>query len=333
MSEKQVYSLSISARAVLNLHSLNNEGGEGNQIQTRMVDIVTYDENRQPRLANVNAISGDMFKHIQAEHLHRIATEKGLPLCKACQRFDANRMSADPDFRDWVKAEKPTQVQVVDRLLACAIDNLEGNLITEGNLSAPRKSVVEFGWVVCLPDKDAGASDEYFHVKYAPDRREKPTDKDEREGNLGQAIFHRPTNSGVYAIVTNLELSRIGYNDISHTYVDGVDRQAQYAALLESILYTFIEMNGAMRNTQMPHLVALDGVVAVSYGIAPAPTVSPLNKDFKQVIEGTRDAINRLHNKDVVQVLPFDNLTEFSDILSTLILESEPYTMQSVGAV
>lgn len=325
-----VYSLSISARAVLNLHSLNNEGGEGNQIQTRMVDIVTYDEDKNPRLANVNAISGDMFKHIQAEHLHRIAVENGLPLCQACQKFDANRMSADPDFRTWIKDEKRTQVQVVDRLIGCTIDNLEGNLITEGSLSAPRKSVVEFGWVVGLPE--AVASDEYFHVKYVPDRREKPTDKDEREGNLGQAIFHRPTNSGVYAIVGNLEVSRIGYNDISQTYVDGVDRLAQYKALLESILYTFVEMNGAMRNTQMPHLVALDGVVAVSYGIAPAPTVSPLNSDFQQEIEGTKEAINRLHDKAVVQVLPFENLTEFSDILSNLIIDTEPYTMKSAAA-
>ena len=326
---KNVYSLSISARAVLNLHSLNNEGGEGNQIQTRMVDIVTYDEDKNPRLANVNAISGDMFKHIQAEHLHRIAIEKGLPLCKACQRFDANRMSADPDFRAWIKAEKPTQVQVVDRLIGCTIDNLEGNLITEGGLSAPRKSIVEFGWVVGLPE--AVTSDEYFHVKFAPDRREKPTDKDEREGNLGQTIFHRPTNSGVYAIVSNFEVSRIGYNDISQTYVGDIDRQTQYNALLESILYTFVEMNGAMRSTQMPHLVALDGVVSVSYGVAPAPTVSPLNNDFQKEIEGTQKAINRLHGDDVVQVLSFDNVSEFSDILSNLIIDTAPYTMQSAA--
>ncbi len=329
MSEKQVYSLSISARAILNLHSLNNEGGEGNQIQTRMVDIVTYDEDKNPRLANVNAISGDMFKHIQAEHLYRIAIEKGLPLCAACQRFDANRMSADPDFRAWIKAEKRTQVQVVDRLIGCTIDNLEGNLITEGNLSAPRKSVVEFGWVVGIPE--AVTSDEYFHVKYVPDRREKPTDKDEREGNLGQAIFHRPTSSGVYAIVSNFETSRIGYNDVSQTYVDGVDRQAQYQALLESILYTFVEMNGAMRNTQMPHLVAFHGVVAISYGVAPAPTVSPLNNEFQKEIEGTRDAINRLHNDDVIQTRSFADIKEFADILSELAAETGPYTMKSTA--
>src|SRR5690606_14645168 len=135
------------------------------------------------------------------------------PLCAACRRFDANRMSADPEFREWIKG-KPTQVQVIDRLVSyCAIDDLEGNLITEGALSAPRKSVVEFGWVVGVPG--AVTSEDYFHVKYAPDRREKPSDKDEREGNLGQAIFHRPANSGVYAIVSNFETARIGYNDIS----------------------------------------------------------------------------------------------------------------------
>lgn len=326
MSLKQVYSISVSARATLNMHSLNNEGGEGNQIQTRMVDIVYYDENKRPQLANVNAISGDMFKHIQAEHLHRIATEKGLPLCEACQRFDANRMSADPSFREWIKAEKPTQVQVVDRLLACTVDNLEGNLITEGALSAPRKSVVEFGWIIGLPE--AVTTGEYFHVKYAPDRREKPTDKDEREGNLGQAIFHRPASSGVYAIVGNLEVARICYNDISQTYLDGTDRQAQYAALVESLLYTFVEMNGAMRNTQLPHLVALDGVVAVSYGVAPAPTVSPLNPNFMAEIEGTRDAINALHGQEVIEVTRFENVNGLARILGELATETAPYAMQ-----
>ena len=56
----QMYSLSVCARATLDLHSLNNEGSEGTQIQTRMVDIVAADG----ELYNVNAISGDMFKHI-----------------------------------------------------------------------------------------------------------------------------------------------------------------------------------------------------------------------------------------------------------------------------
>jgi CRISPR-associated protein Cst2 len=321
-----VYSLSISARVVLNLHSLNNEGGEGNQIQTRMVDIVYYDQNGQPRQANVNAISGDMFKHIQAEHLQRIASEKGLTLCSACQRFDANRMSADPEFREWVKS-KPTQVQVLERLIHnCTVDDLEGNLITEGGLSVPRKSVAEFGWVVGVPE--AVTTDNYFHVKYVPDRREKPTDKDEREGNLGQSIFDRPASSGIYAIVSHFEIARIGYNDISQSYVDNVDRQARYAALLESILYTFIEMNGAMRNTQLPHLVALHGVVAVSHSVAPAPTVSPLNPAFVEEIRSTCEVLNNLHGEEAIHVHPFDSLAGLSTIMSELIRSTMPYEMR-----
>jgi len=326
---QQVYSLSISARAILNMHSLNNEGGEGNQIQTRMVDIVYYDKQGQPRQANVNAISGDTFKHIQAEHLHRIAVEKGLKLCAACQRFDANRMSADPDFREWLKS-KPTQVQILDRLVShCTIDDLEGNLVTEGGSSVPRKSVVEFGWVVGVPE--AVTTDNYFHVKYVPDRREKPTDKDGREGNLGQSIFHRPASSGVYAIVSNFEISRIGYNDISQQYVGGLDRQARYSALLESILYSFIQMNGAMRNTQLPHLVALHGVVTISYGIAPAPTVSPINPSFADEIKGTCDVLNAIHGSEIIKVEEFADIKAFAAIMQDLIQKTNPYTVK-VGA-
>src|ERR1700738_3023926 len=95
-----IISLSLAARMTLNMHSLNNEGGEGNQIQTRMVDVVGEDG----RLHNVNAISGDMFKHIQAGHLYRLAQGSAAPLCAACARFDANRISGDPDFMRRIEA-------------------------------------------------------------------------------------------------------------------------------------------------------------------------------------------------------------------------------------
>ncbi|MEJ5347049.1 MAG: DevR family CRISPR-associated autoregulator, partial [Chloroflexus sp.] len=123
-----LYSLSISARAILDMHSLNNEGGEGNQIQTRMVNIV--DQNGQ--LQNVNAISGDMFKHIQAEHLFHIARENpALPLCAGCREFNANRINADSDFITNTKGL--SDAETLDAMLqTCAMDDIEGILITEG---------------------------------------------------------------------------------------------------------------------------------------------------------------------------------------------------------
>jgi CRISPR-associated protein Cst2 len=319
----QLYSLSICGAATMNLHSLNNEGGEGNQTQTRMVDIVGGDG----RLYNVNAISGDMFKHIQAEHLHRISHGR-LNLCEACRKFDANRISADSAFREFLKGTpKPTQVEAIKRLIqTCAIDDMEGNLLTEGGFSAPRKSVVEFGWVVGIPD--VTRTEQYFHVKYVPDRREKPTDKDEREGNLGQAIFHRPASSGKYAAIVHAELARIGYNDIAQEYVLGnEERLARYKALLESLIYTFVEPNGAMRNTQMPHLVNFEGVVSYSVKVVPAPTVSPLNDNYRDDIESVKEALNKLH-AEAVTVERFESLAGFTQIMQQLIEGSEPYQLK-----
>ena len=256
------------------MHSLNNEGGEGNQIQTRMVNIV--DGNGD--LKNVNAISGDMIKHILAEHLHRIAAANGLPLCAGCRTFNANRISADESFMDDI-ADKSDAESLTQMLQTCAMDDMLGNLITAGSKSLPRKSVVEFGWVVGLPKSTR--SDSYFHVKYANERGDSKREADSEEGtrkaNLGQAIFHRPANSGIYALVATIEAARIGFNDITHKYViTEEDRRARFKALLEALLYTLVEPAGAMRGTQAPHIVDVAGMLTVSNDVIPAPTLSPI---------------------------------------------------------
>jgi CRISPR-associated protein Cst2 len=322
MSEQNVYSLSVSARATLDLHSLNNEGGEGNQIQTRMVDIVAGDG----KLYNVNAISGDMFKHIQAEHLYHVARNgEGLALCAACQVFDANRISADDEFMAQI-ADR-SDAEAIDLMLkACTLDDIEGNLLTGEGRSTPRKSVVEFGWVVGVPE--VTTTDSYFHVKYARERGiEADVDEEARQANLEQRIFHRPASSGVYAVVSHYEIARIGYNDIARHYaLDDEARAARYRALLESVLYTFVQPKGAMRAAQMPHIVAFQGVLSYTTAVLPAPTVSPLNIGYVEEIEGVTQALNGLH-PDAVVTRPFDSLAAFADIVRGLVGTTTPYTL------
>jgi len=324
-----IYSLSISAKAVLDMHSLNNEGGEGNQIQTRMVNIV----DKKGRLYNVNAISGDMFKHIQAEHFHHISAGH-LPLCAGCQRFNANRISADEGFEEYINDSKVTDAAAIDRLLqSCALDDVAGNLITGGKRSLPRKSVVEFGWVVALPE--AHATDSYFHVKYATERsegrRDAETTEQARGANLGQAIFHRPASSGVYAVVSTVELARIGFNDISQTYaIDHTQRIERYRALVESLLYTFLQPNGAMRGTQHPHLVDFTGVLAVSSQVVPAPTLSPLyspsDDGYRNELESIASSLNQVRPQ-AISLHRFETLSEFTGIMTDLMQTSEPYRL------
>ncbi|MBN1657484.1 MAG: DevR family CRISPR-associated autoregulator [Anaerolineae bacterium] len=331
MTEKtKLYSLSISARATLDMHSLNNEGGEGNQIQTRMVNIVGGDG----RLHNVNAISGDMLKHIQAEHLFRLASNgTELPLCAGCREFNANRISADGEYGDAIADQ--SDAEAIDLMLrTCAMDDMAGNLITAGNRSIPRKSVVEFSWVVGVPELTT--TDSYFHVKYASERSKSQRSADSAEeargANLGQAIFHRPASSGVYAIVANLELARIGFNDITQTYaIEDLEREARHRALLESLLYTFLEPRGAMRATQNPHIVRFDGVVAVSKEVIPAPTASPLGGDFGGELERVRAALDSLR-PGAVALYPFASLGEFTEVMAGLIQGTAPVRLHYAGA-
>lgn len=316
MSEKQaVYSLSICGRAILDMHSLNNEGGEGNQISTRMVNVVYRDRaSGEYKLATVNAVSGDMFKHIQAEHLYLLAKGK-LPLCQGCQKFSASRILDDAAFM----ANLPAQDKaVIDALLNhCALDDLEGNLIAKGARSVPRKSVAEFGWVVGVPDYTTTES--YFHVRYATERGE------QQEGAQQQAIFHRPASSGVYAIVANFEMARIGFNDISQQYAIPDDqREQRYRAFMESILYTFIEPNGAMRGTQNPHIVEFEGVLSVTNQVMPAPALSPLDENYRQEVEQVAGALNGL-KPGAVAVHRFDSMGQFATVMKGLIESTQPY--------
>lgn len=328
-----IYSLSIAARATLDMHSLNNEGGEGNQIQTRMVDIIGADG----LLYNVNAISGDMLKHIHMEHFFHLARERGLPLCAGCREFNANRINADTEYMTMIEAKDVTDAQALDLMLQrCALDDVGGILVTAKGRSLPRKSVVEFGWVLGMPETAAGNNQSYFHVKYASgrsdaeraevksDRVQKDRKTGEKTGgaNLQQAIFHRPASSSIYAIVCNIELSRIGYNDIKQRYtLDEEERVQRASALIESLMHSFVQLNGAMRSTQLPHLVDLTGVVSYTNRVTPAPLVSPLQPDYREHTLITAQALG-LQND---QVIAFDTIGDFATTLRRIITDAQPF--------
>ena len=301
------------------MHSLNNEGTEGNQQLTRMVTVVRPDGHPE----TVNAISGDMFKHVLAEHLLKGALRHSLPLSDGARKFSANRvMSEGSSFSSWIKGEEgeaATAAAVTDKLIKeCAVTDALGILITEGGKSVPRKSVVEFGWVVGIPDEVR--TDSFFHVKFDPSRGASR----DSEQQTGQAIFHRPASSGRYATVFTIELDRIGFNDISRAQV--VDQNVvglRKRAVLEALLATFIEPAGAQRNTQNPHIVGFEGVVATSTSALPAPTASALNPAFQEDLARTAAALNRVET-GAISLHTFDSLGAFADVMAGIIEAINP---------
>lgn len=328
MSTRKLYALAVSGVATLDMHSLNNEGGEGNQITTRMVNIVGEDG----RMHNVNAVSGDMFKHIHSEHLHRLAVAAGLPLSEGARLFNANRANYDLAGES-AKSEtaNKTDAAMLDWLLQrCAVTDMMGLLITAGNRSVPRKSVVEYGWTVGIPGNVE--TDSYFHVKYESERGKEARDaaatEEARKANLRQAIFHRPASSGKYAMVVNVEAGRIGLNEIAQSYaVHEQGRAARYKALLESLMYTFVEPAGAMRATQNPHIVAFEGAVTLSSDVVPAPALSALNSGFAGELERVAAALNTLR-PGALEVRRFASMGEFAEVMTEITRTTEPFTLR-----
>ena len=307
-----IQSISISGLLTLNLHSLNNEGTEGNMQMTRTVQVV----DAKGEVHSVNAISGDMFKHAQAEYFRAIAVEAGLTLCEASRKGDPNRVNDDPEFKALLeKNQKPKLpgAYVVDEILKrCALTDCEGTLVVANGYSVPRKSCIEFGWVGGRPESTR--TDSFLHVKYDPQNRAKSTGEDD---NSGQALLHRPASSGQYAVTVHVEFHRVGRNDISQTTIDEKDRKKRMKALAESVAYTFVQPRGAQRNTQSPHVGAFAGVLATSTSSVPAPAMSALDADYKEQITSIKKQLDIL-SPGKVTLHAFGDMAGFVEHVTTI---------------
>jgi CRISPR-associated protein Cst2 len=135
----------------------------------------------------------------------------------------------------------------------------------------------------------------------------------------------------VYALVSTTEVARIGFNDITQTYaIDDDQRQDRYRALMESLLYTFVQPNGAMRGTQHPHLVDFRGVIGLSSQLVPAPTLSPLNSDYQAELERIAAGLNKIR-PNAISLRTFNSLAEFGEVMADLIQTTGPYKLTYVS--
>ncbi len=306
---KKISSISISGELTLNMHSLNNEGGEGNQILTRQVTIV----DEQGREHTVTGISGDMFKHIHAKHLINYCVENKLPISDLSKIASPDRISAI-QLNSAITKEKEhvKQEDIVDAMIkTCTITDIHGVLMTgdvKGIKNTPKKSVIEFGWLIGIPEKNT--TDSYFHSKNAPNGNPVP--------------FNRPANSGQYAFVCNIETFRIGLNEQNRKYAN-VYRTKRYKAALQALLNSFINPQGAMTSSQKPHITDFKGVLTYSEKMIPAPTISAINPDYKKEIKTITENLNKIESGAITET-EFNGLGELSAIFTDL-MQDEPYKL------
>ena len=141
----------------------------------------------------------------------------------------------------------------------------------------------------------------------------------------GQMVYHRPTRSGVYAIISVFQPWRIGLNNVDFNYDvdDDTQRKSRYQLALKAYQAMFLRTEGAMTTTRLPHIENFEGLIVVSKVNYPAPVISPLKDDYRQQIESIKTSIGDKN----IEVKNFKSLAEYVQKIKEL-MDDDPYKLQ-----
>lgn len=314
MSDKGIFEVAIMARVTWDLHSLNNEGTVGNVTEPRTVVLANGQK--------TDGVSGEMLKHIHTYNLW-LLREDGVALCPACQRLQPQKADL-PEYRESDAFKGVNNLEAMKRAISnCALCDLHGFLMQRPAVA--RRSTVEFGWAIGIPEHFH--RDIHIHARHSMEERGAPkgqAPQEEREV-AAQMVYHRPTRSGVYALVGVFQPWRIGLNEINYEYVDykvagGVDERGRRFRLgLRGYKAMFMRPEGAMTSTRLPHVEGMEGLVAVSRVNFPVPLVSPLKDDYQSQVEAL------VRQQEGLALYSFASTAEFCSIMDNLAKE-EPFT-------
>lgn len=303
-NNNSVFEISIMARVTWNLHSLNNEGSVGNVTEPRTVVLASGEKS--------DGVSGEMLKHVHSYNVWLAEADKSR-FCPACARLQPQRAD-ERDSR--AKLTGKTNIEVMSSAISnCTLCDLHGFLVQQPPIA--RRSTLEFGWVVGLPDKQY--REIHLHARHSMEERRAKEERSDVEKEKGeepevsaQMVYHRPTRSGVYALVSLFQPWRIGLNEISYDYVQGVDRQARYMLALQAYKASFMHADGAMTSTRLPHVEAIEGIIAVSNSNFPVPLLSPLKENYQNELR------NLSEKEKQIELANFSSLSEIVQIIDGL---------------
>jgi CRISPR-associated protein Cst2 len=275
---KAIFEIGIMMRATWNLHSLNNEGSVGNVSEPRTVVLADG--------TKTDGVSGEMLKHLHSYNVWLAESYKDR-FCVACKRLQPQKADL-PEYRRTFKGMNNLDA-MAQAIRNCALCDLHGFLMQEPAIS--RRSTIEFGWAVGFPEV---YRDIHVHARHAvgergreePQQEQREGEAPERREVAAQMVYHRPTRSGIYAIVSVFQPWRIGLNEITYEYaIDEDTRIARYKLALEGYKNMLQRGDGAMTSTRLPHVKGVEGVFAVSARNIPAPVLSPLGDNFETELE------------------------------------------------
>ena len=333
-----IYEIAIIGRVIWDLHSLNNEGTVGNVTEPRTLMLA---DGKQ-----TDGISGEMLKHIHAGYVWALESDKS-KFCEACKNFWPER--ADRSIKGKKNAE-----EVVKAALDCEMCDVHGFLVQRPATS--RESTVEFGWAVGIPDVQRSI---HVHSRVALHEARLAVEDQKEIGKWGnekcskegctstpndsplfkvkgkwyceehvpgaatpQMLYHRPTRSGVYGVVSVFQPWRIGLNNVNFNYDidDNAERRHRYELVIKAYQAMFMRTEGAMTSTRLPHTEGFQGVVIISKSNFPVPVISPLRGNYISELKKIKENISEA----ALEIKEFKSLSEFIQESKDL-LNEEPY--------
>lgn len=291
--------IAIMMRIKLNGEALNNEGSIGNVMQPRQIELCDGDVRQ--------ALSGEMLKHQHSRNLRLLADDE--ELCNTCKIFS-------PMKNGKIKEKDTKLSDSGNRVKECLIDDVEGFMNAGKGCNEKRASCIKFSWAIATEENEYQTM---LHSRVDSTQGNSKTKK-EKETTINNAntnkdqntqmIFYRPLRSNEYALTCEIELDRIGYDDEKLVYTlseeEVLKRQKK---CIQAFRNMFIDMEGALCSTRLPHIMDIQGVVVqktdkddvlVKY--------SALNDDYKEV------------NKKIgTNTVEFNNIEEFADIINKII--------------
>lgn len=298
--------LAIMMRATFYVEALNNIGSIGNVTQSREL-ILPDGTVRQ-------AISGDTLKHQHTKSLRLLADED--ELCSSCKIFS-------PMKNGDIKKKDDKFSDSGNRVLNCIIDDCHGFFNGGKGRNEKRESCISFSWAIATEENEC---QEMVHSRVEPLSSQNKKTKNEKKKDNGenatisdgnsikeqntQMIFYKPIRSNTYAITIKIDLDRIGLDDENLTYViDEETRIKRQKKIIQALRNMFIDMEGAMCSTRLPHIINIEGVVVDKKDVNDVLVkYSALNDDYKE------------KNKRIgTNVTEFNDIEEFVNVLDNLI--------------
>lgn len=304
-----MWKLQFTTRLELVGEALNNEDSLGNVTKGRSIRM-TDEEVR-------NAISGNMLSHIFTKNLRALADTD--ELCDTCKLFS-------PMKNGKIKEVDETLSASGNRVKSCLIDDAVGFMNAGKGLNEKRTKALSFAWGIATK----GVSDTVLYNRVDPTEKNSKT-KDEQdvilddngneirdttsEANTNkdqntQMLFHRPVRSSEYAVITQINLSRICFDDEKQKYVfeDKTKVKERIKKILLAYRNTLLDIEGAMCSTNMPHLMGISGVLVEKTSAKDLMTkYSSLNEDYVET------------HCQISNGRKFDNIQEFVEIINDLL--------------